>query len=197
MSVPEAPEPVMLIIDDEESIRTACAEALTREGYQVHTAADGEAGLELAGELRPDVVFLDLKMPGLGGMAVLEELGLAAPEAAKVVITAYATASTARGALTGGADDFLPKPFTPDELRLTAARVLQHREQARLARLAEREQCAVLAGEVLRASEAAAEALAGVAELLEQGSEAGRRLEQVRGVLAELAELARAWERRG
>lgn len=189
--VTEESEMVVLIIDDEESMRSACAETLTREGYQVHTAADGEAGLEVAGQVAPDVVFVDLKMPKMGGMAVLEELTQVAPEAVKVVITAYATASTARGAFTSGADDFLPKPFTPDELRLTAARALQHREYARKSHQAEMERRAALAGEVLSAAEDAAGCLESIGGL---DGEAAEQLKKARAILDGLAETARNWQ---
>lgn len=117
----------ILVIDDEESMRDACTQVLTREGYQVISASDGEEGLSLAANDPPDIVFLDLKMPGLAGMAVLDEMKKAAPDAVKVVITAYATVSSALEAVRHGAYDFLPKPFTPEELRVVAGRALERR----------------------------------------------------------------------
>lgn len=117
----------VLVIDDEESMREACARVLIREGYQVRTAANGEEGLELVKEATPDIVFVDLAMPKLAGLAVLDELATLAPESIKVVITAYATVSAALEAVRHGAYDFLPKPFTPGELRVIAARALERR----------------------------------------------------------------------
>lgn len=117
----------VLVIDDEESMREACARVLIREGYQVRTASNGEEGLELVKEATPDIVFVDLAMPKLAGLEVLDELSTLAPESIKVVITAYATVSAALEAVRHGAYDFLPKPFTPGELRVIAARALERR----------------------------------------------------------------------
>ncbi|RJX33414.1 MAG: response regulator [Desulfarculus sp.] len=121
----EPKEPIVLVVDDESSIREGCLRVLSAEGYLVRVASSGETALELAGGERPDLVLLDLKMPGLGGMAILDELNHLAPEAVKVVISAYATVSTALESMRHGAWDFLAKPFTPDELRLTARRALE------------------------------------------------------------------------
>lgn len=119
--------PTVLIIDDEESMRDACAQVLSREGFAVVTAANGEQGLIQTADQNPDIVFVDLKMPKMAGMAVLDELMHSAPDTVKVVITAYATVTTALEALRHGAYDFLAKPFTPDELRAVANRALEHR----------------------------------------------------------------------
>ncbi|MFZ5585328.1 MAG: response regulator [Thermodesulfobacteriota bacterium] len=115
-----------LIIDDEESMRDACARVLTREGLLVQTAADGEAALEQARGFGPELILLDLKMPKLAGMPVLDELNELCPQAVKIVVTAYATVTTAMEAVRHGAYDFLAKPFTPDELRVMVRRGLDH-----------------------------------------------------------------------
>ncbi len=117
----------VLVIDDEEDLREACRQVLAREGYQVVTAADGETALEVARRQPPQVALVDLKIPKLPGMAVLDELGRLAPDCVKVVITAYATVSAALDAVRHGAYDFLPKPFTPEELRHVTTRALEHR----------------------------------------------------------------------
>ena len=127
----EREEPRVLLVDDEQSIRDASTRILLAEGYQVRSAADGEAALEVAGEMRPDLVLLDLKMPGLGGLAVLDDLNQLVPEAVKVIVTAYATVSTVMEAMRHGASDFLPKPFTPDEMRATAKRALKRQRMLR------------------------------------------------------------------
>lgn len=106
----------ILVIDDESAVRESCAEVLSRRGFSVDAAADGESGLAAALASRPNLVILDLKMPDMGGFPVLEEIKRQAPTTACVVITAYATVSTMREALRRGAQDFLPKPFTPEEL---------------------------------------------------------------------------------
>ena len=121
------PKAHILVIDDEESMRDACTQVLTREGYAVSSAADGESGLETACQEAPDLILLDLKMPKMAGMVLMDELNRCCPDSIKVVITAYATVSTALEAIRHGAYDFLPKPFTPDELRLMAHRGLERR----------------------------------------------------------------------
>lgn len=117
----------VLVIDDEDSLREACTRVLTRRGYRVHTAMDGEAGLEAIASLQPELVLLDLMMPEMGGMAVLDELRRLSPGSKCVVVTAYATVSTTREALRHGAADFLAKPFSPDELCSVVERTLAGR----------------------------------------------------------------------
>ncbi|ADK84216.1 response regulator receiver protein [Desulfarculus baarsii DSM 2075] len=127
-SDPFSPENTrVLIIDDEASMREACQEVLRREGFQTTIAGEGGEGLRLVRELKPHVIFVDLKMPGMAGLELLDHIGLAAPGAVLVVVTAYATVSLAMAALRHGAFDFLAKPFTPDELRLMASRAQEQR----------------------------------------------------------------------
>ncbi len=123
----EAAEKLALVIDDEESIRDSCRQVLERAKWQVITASDGAAGYRLYRECAPDVVFIDLKMPGLGGMDVLSRIVGEDPSVATVVITGYATVESAVEAMKQGAYDFLPKPFTPAELRVVAWRNLEKR----------------------------------------------------------------------
>ncbi len=124
----DQPKAHVLVIDDEESLRDACAQVLTREGYAVVAAADGQQGLEMACAGRPDLILLDLKMPKMAGMVLMDELNQCCPDSVKVVVTAYATVATALEAIRHGAYDFLPKPFTPDELRVMVARCLERRQ---------------------------------------------------------------------
>ena len=133
------PQPVILIIDDEESMRDSCAQILVKIGCRVETAPDGETGLRTALEVRPDAVIVDLKMPGKSGLEVLDELRLIDPAVVAVVITGYATVDAAVEAMKRGAYDFLPKPFTPEELRLIIARALERRFLAREAETLRRE----------------------------------------------------------
>jgi two-component system sensor histidine kinase/response regulator len=77
--------------------------------------------------VQPDVVFVDLKMPGISGVEVLEKIHESDPSAVTIVITGYATVSSAVEAMKKGAYDFLPKPFTPDEFRLITQRGLEKR----------------------------------------------------------------------
>jgi two-component system nitrogen regulation response regulator GlnG len=100
----------VLIIDDEEPIAWALRRAFEREGYKVAVAASAEDGLAKAKQ-HPDVVFLDVRLPGMDGLTALGELKKRAPAAAVVVITAHGNLNTAVKAVEGGAFDYLAKPF--------------------------------------------------------------------------------------
>ena len=117
----------ILVIDDEESIRDSCSQVLNKEGYYIETAEDGSVGLEKAKEMRPDLVLVDLKMPGISGMEVLENLKEIDPDIVSIVITGYATIESAVEAMKLGAFDYIPKPFTPNELRIITHRGLETR----------------------------------------------------------------------
>ena len=121
-----APETIV-VIDDDYVMRLSCRKTLQKTGYIVHCFEDGHKGLEAVAELRPDLVVVDLKMPGLSGLEVIPRVGAIDPNIVIVVITGYATVSTAIEAMKSGAYDFLPKPFSPDELRLIVARGLERR----------------------------------------------------------------------
>ncbi len=115
----------ILVIDDEEVMRDSCKQILSRQGHHIKLAEDGYQGLALLKEKSFDLVILDLKMPGIDGMKVLEKIKESSPETAVVVITGYATVESAVEAMKRGAYDFLPKPFTPEEFRLIVERVLE------------------------------------------------------------------------
>ena len=101
----------ILIVDDEEPIAWALRRAFEREGYRVAVAATAEDGLAKAAVRPPDVVFLDIRLPGMDGLAALARLKTVAPAAAVVVITAHGNLNTAVKAVEGGAFDYLAKPF--------------------------------------------------------------------------------------
>ncbi|MEW6568937.1 MAG: hybrid sensor histidine kinase/response regulator [Chloroflexota bacterium] len=117
----------ILIIDDEEVVLDSCAQILEGGNYQLAAVPDGAAGLKLFEQLRPDLTFVDLKMPGISGFEVLENIAALDPSAVTIVITGYATVSSAVAAMKKGAYDFLPKPFTPDEFRVITQRGLERR----------------------------------------------------------------------
>lgn len=117
----------VLIIDDEEVVLDSCTQILEGEPYHAATAMDGTFGLELVREFHPDLVFVDLKMPGISGFDVLEKIFEFDPTIVTVVITGYATVDSAVEAIKKGAYDFLPKPFTPDEFRVITQRGLERR----------------------------------------------------------------------
>ncbi|MBI4785877.1 MAG: hybrid sensor histidine kinase/response regulator [Chloroflexi bacterium] len=120
-------KPTVLIIDDEEVVLDSCTQILAEEDYEIATADNGALGLNLLHDLQPDLVFLDLKMPGLSGMQVLEKIHAADTTIVAIVITGYATIDSAVQAMKQGAFDFLPKPFTPDEFRRITRRGLEKR----------------------------------------------------------------------
>ena len=104
-----------LIIEDEKNLADLLRGYLAREGFEVHQASDGEAGLEAARLLEPDVVVLDWMLPGLDGMGVLRELRRFS-EAYVIMLTARAEEVDKIVGLSAGADDYLTKPFSPGEL---------------------------------------------------------------------------------
>jgi two-component system sensor histidine kinase/response regulator len=128
----------ILVIDDEDAMRDSCRQVLSKDGYMTETAEDGQSGLQKIREAKPDLVLIDLKMPGMGGMELLEKIGQIDPDIISIVITGYATIESAVEAMKLNAYDFLPKPFTPDQLRIVIERGLERRrltaESARLRR---------------------------------------------------------------
>jgi two-component system sensor histidine kinase/response regulator len=122
--------PLILVIDDEEAMRDSCSQILVRNGWRAETAEDGTAGLAKARDLRPAAVIVDLKMPGLSGFEVLRQLPEIDPAIVAIVITGYATIDSAVEAMKAGAFDFLPKPFTPEEMRIVLGRALDRRRLA-------------------------------------------------------------------
>lgn len=114
----------ILVIDDEPGIRSLCADVLRRVGYAVEVAETGEAGLAAAKAKRFDLVLSDINLPGLSGIAVVEQL-LGYDDAPTVLLmTAFPSVATAVQGMKLGARDYLTKPFTTDELRMATARAL-------------------------------------------------------------------------
>ena len=118
----------ILVIDDEEIVLDSCTQILTKGDFVIRTAKNGTLGLNLIEEYQPDLVFVDLKMPGISGFEVLERIQELDPTIVTIVITGFATIGSAVEAMQRGAFDFLPKPFTPDELRLITQRGLEKRK---------------------------------------------------------------------
>jgi two-component system, NtrC family, response regulator AlgB len=118
----------ILIVDDEPTLRRALRAALESMGHEISEARDGEQALQLLGHRLFDVAFLDLRLAREQGLDLLPEMLRLAPGLDVVVITAYATIETAVEAMRRGAFDYVPKPFTPDQLRLTLERAAQVRK---------------------------------------------------------------------
>lgn len=117
----------ILLIDDEEVVLDSCLAILEGSPQETMTAAGGAEGMEQASAWAPDLVFVDLKMPGVSGMEVLEGIRALDPTIVCIVFTGFATIATAVEAMQRGAYDFLPKPFTPDEFRAMVRRGLDRR----------------------------------------------------------------------
>ena len=117
----------VFVIDDDDVMLLACRRVLEKDGYEVETFASPQAGLARIEEpaTRPQLLLVDLKMPELDGLQVIERVRAIDPLIVIAVITGYATIATAVAAMSTGAHDFLPKPFTPDELRLVTTRAAE------------------------------------------------------------------------
>ncbi|MFH1314328.1 MAG: sigma-54 dependent transcriptional regulator [Candidatus Eisenbacteria bacterium] len=117
----------ILVIDDDKIIRDSCRQVLSRSKYSTEVAGDGPEGLELMKREVFDIVVLDLKLPSMDGLDVLKRIESDSPDTIVIVITGYATVESAVQAMKLGAYDFVPKPFTPDELRAVVRRAAEKR----------------------------------------------------------------------
>ena len=133
MSDPERMKAKLLVVDDEEGVRSFLADALTDAGNSVAQAADGSAALALLGQTSFHVVLTDLSMPMVDGMALLHAIRREYPDTEVIVLTAHGSIESAVEAMKQGAFDYLQKPISsPTALRLTVARALErHRLRAR------------------------------------------------------------------
>ncbi|MBI4611138.1 MAG: sigma-54-dependent Fis family transcriptional regulator [Candidatus Rokubacteria bacterium] len=120
--------PKVLVVDDEPDMRWLLTSVLRDQDFEVATAEDGQAALEQISREPPDVVLLDLKMPGLDGLQVLERANAADPHMPVVIVTAYGDLPSAVQAMRLGAYDYLTKPFDHDEILFTVRRALEKRE---------------------------------------------------------------------
>jgi two-component system phosphate regulon sensor histidine kinase PhoR len=119
-------QPRILVVDDEKRIRDGCHKVLTQEGFEVDRAETGEAGIKMIEEAHYDIVLLDLKMPGLSGFDVLGNVKALHPDTVVIVITGYATVDHSIEAMKKGAFDFIPKPFSPEQLRVVVSKAIEH-----------------------------------------------------------------------
>ena len=117
-------EPLLLVVDDEAGILRLMKLELSAQGFRVITASDGEAGVKLAEEQRPDAVLLDVMMPGLSGLEVMRRLRERSNVPVLLVTAKDKDTDKVRG-LELGADDYIVKPFNPDELGARVRAVLR------------------------------------------------------------------------
>jgi len=134
----------ILVVDDERDIREGSERILKRIGFTVHIADRGDVALKVVKEVHPAIVLLDLKMPGMDGMEVLEHIRQMNEGILVIVITGYATVETAITAMKHGAYDFIPKPFEPDQLRIVVNRAAEKIRLTRDARKLEEEKTRTL-----------------------------------------------------
>jgi len=132
----EAERPNILVVDDEVGMREGCRRALTSQGFRVSTADTAREGLHRLREESFALVLLDAMMPGMSGLELLGAINEYAPNVVCIMITGYATVHLAAQAMKQGAFDFLPKPFTLDELSAVVSRGLEEYRR----RMADREQ---------------------------------------------------------
>ncbi|MGD9034003.1 MAG: ATP-binding protein [Desulfobacteraceae bacterium] len=119
-------KPRILVVDDEKRIRDGCHKVLTGEGFEVARAETGEVGIKMIEEAHYDIILLDLKMPGLSGFDVLGHVKALHPDSVIIVITGYATVDHSIEAMKKGAFDFIPKPFSPEQLRVVVSKAIEH-----------------------------------------------------------------------
>jgi DNA-binding response OmpR family regulator len=114
----ESNKPVVLVADDEEDIRILVSFRLDRAGWEVVTAADGQQALDLILERRPDIAVLDVRMPKLTGIEVLEQVRADATvgETPVILLSAGVQEDSIAKGLEAGANEYMKKPFSPDEL---------------------------------------------------------------------------------
>jgi two-component system response regulator AtoC len=115
----------VLVVDDDESIRKLLSAVLIREGFEVICANDGMQALEVFRTLSPDIILMDVRMPGMGGLQALEEMRKLRKDAIVIFMTAFAAVNTAVQAIKLGAFDYIIKPFDIEELLLLVGRALQ------------------------------------------------------------------------
>jgi len=116
----------ILIVDDERAIQTTLRGVLEDEGYRVTAVGSGEQALARLQDDTPDIIFLDIWMPGIDGLDTLAEMKRLRPELAVVMISGHGTIETAVKATKLGAYDFIEKPLSLEKTLLTATRALEH-----------------------------------------------------------------------
>ena len=117
----------VLVVDDKELMRESIELTLRRSGHEVTTAVDGRQALELLSSARVDLLISDLKMPGMDGVSLLEQVKSRWCDVEVILITAFGTVDVAVRAMKFGAFDFVQKPFKADQLLLVVERALERR----------------------------------------------------------------------
>lgn len=112
----------ILVVDDEQMMRDLLTKILSRDGYRVICAAEGQEALEMIGRQKVDLIISDMKMPRLNGFELLKAVKKDFPEIGMIMMTAYGDTYTVKDALLLGADEYLTKPFKSFEVSLLVER---------------------------------------------------------------------------
>jgi two-component system response regulator AtoC len=129
----------VLVVDDEESVRAMLGLVLRSEGYEVLTADDGKAALEIGRREQPDVILMDIRMPVMDGMTAFRILRQEQSSTAVILMTAFATVDKAVEAMKAGAYDYIIKPFNIEEVKILLRRAVENRRLALEANLLRQE----------------------------------------------------------
>jgi two-component system, response regulator RegA len=113
---PSEETPLALVVDDDEVFRDRLCSALAKRRWEIERAADGEEALKVARDRSPDLVLVDLRMPGMGGLDVVQELRSIDSSMTIIVLTGYGSIPTAISAMKKGADHYLSKPADADQI---------------------------------------------------------------------------------
>ena len=114
----------ILVVDDDEGVRDSL-KAILEDEYDVWDAEGGQTALNLFTSIKPDLVYLDLVLPDMGGLDVLKKIKRICPLTPVAILTAYSNISGALHALESGASDYIPKPFGVNEIQLRTAELLE------------------------------------------------------------------------
>jgi two-component system, NtrC family, response regulator AtoC len=112
----------VLVADDDAVARDLLVEVLSREGYHVLSAADGNEAIKASQSAVIDLALIDLRMPGLDGLELLHRLTRTVPDVVVIILTAFATMDTTIATIRAGAYDYLSKPFRMEEIKLVVRR---------------------------------------------------------------------------
>ncbi len=118
----------ILVVDDELIVRESLVAWLIKAGHEVDSARDGRQAIERLREKEYDLLFLDIRMPDLGGLDILKHVKTHHPQALTVMITAYGSIETAVEAMKLGANDYMLKPFEPEQLTLLVEKLIHHKK---------------------------------------------------------------------
>jgi two-component system, NtrC family, response regulator AtoC len=121
----------ILVVDDEEIVRDSLGSWLEEDGYNVEAVESGKKALERLPAKDWDLMLVDLKMPGMDGIQLMEEVRKTHPDMLVIIMTAYATVDTAVKAMKKGAYDYFVKPFNPDDISLTIRKIVDHHKLVR------------------------------------------------------------------